>query len=299
MIERAIMYNQAFVDTIMSKVSYALQENTKNIERSIIKKYRKDIWVNFVKALKDYEMLQDGDRVCVCVSGGKDSMLLAKCFQELKKHGKTNFELKFMLMDPGYDEANLNVVMKNAYSLGMQLHHLKSNIFEIVQKVKEGPCYLCARMRRGHLYNGAKSLGCNKIALGHHNDDVIETIMLNLCYGAEVKSMMPKIRSKNFDDMELIRPFYYVKEESIISWKNYNNLTFINCACPLNDTCDIQESDTPKIGKRREMKNLLSTINKINPSIKQNIFKSLQNVNLDTITSYRTKGKRKNFLETY
>lgn len=275
-----------------------LKPSLQEIERSIIKKFRKDIWSKFIKALKDYEMIKEGDKICVCVSGGKDSMLLAKCLQELQRHGQVNFELKFMLMDPGYDDHNLLVVKDNAKNLGIDLEHFHSNIFEIVKNIEEGPCYLCARMRRGHLYNGAKLLGCNKIALGHHNDDVIETIMLNLCYGAEVKTMMPKLRSQNFNGLELIRPLYYVEEANIISWKKYNKLNFINCACPLNDACDI-ESEIPKIGKRLEMKNLLALIEKINPEIKQNIFRSLENVNLDAVTSYRTKGQRKHFLETY
>lgn len=282
-----------------NKMARDIDETLKNIERSIIKKYRKEIWSNFIRAIKDYEMVQEGDVICVCVSGGKDSMLLAKCFQELKRHGKVNFDIKFMLMDPGYDQGNLSIVIDNAKRLGIDLDRFESHIFEIVSQIEDGPCYLCARMRRGHLYSGAKGLGCNKIALGHHNDDVIETIMLNLCYGAEVKTMMPKLRSQNFEGMELIRPLYYVREESIISWRNHNNLTFINCACPLSDACELDAGSTPKIGKRKEMKNLLATINELNPDIKQNIFKSLDNVNLDTVVSYRTKGQRKNFLDIY
>ena len=272
-----------------------------NIERSIIKKYRKPIWSKVIKALKDFEMIEEGDNICVCVSGGKDSMLLAKCLQELQRHGQVNFGLKFMLMDPGYDAINLNVVIENANKLGIPLERFESGIFEVVSKIEEGPCYLCARMRRGYLYSGAKSLGCNKIALGHHNDDVLETIMLNLCYGSEVKTMMPKLHSQNFDDMELIRPMYYVSEEDIISWKNYNNLTFINCACPLNDACDIDMSlnQSDKIGKRKEMKNLLRSINELNPEIKKNIFKSLSNVNMDTVVGYRTGGERISFMDKY
>ena len=289
-----------------------------DIERSIIKKYRKEVWSPVIKALKDYEMIQNGDCVCVCISGGKDSMLLAKCLQELQRHGQTNFELKFMLADPGYDKENLDIVIKNAQDLGIPLERIESHIFEIVSQVKEGPCYLCARMRRGHLYSGARMLGCNKIALGHHNDDVVETIMLNLFYGSEVKTMMPKLKSQNFNGMELVRPLYYVKEQSIINWRDYNNLTFINCACPLNDACEIAGFDESKafaqevltshvlgqkpklnMGKRKEIKNLLKLIDTINPEIKQNIFKSLDNVNLDTVVAYRTKGERIGFLDKY
>ena len=270
-----------------------------NIERSIIKKYRKPIWSKVIKALKDFEMIEEGDNICVCVSGGKDSMLLAKCLQELQKHGQVKFELKFMLMDPGYDSTNLDVVIKNAKNLGIDLERFESGIFEVVSQIEEGPCYLCARMRRGFLYSGAKSLGCNKIALGHHNDDVIETIMLNLCYGSEVKTMMPKLHSQNFDDMELIRPLYYVNEADIIAWKDYNNLTFINCACPLNDACDLEMGQTSKIGKRKEMKNLLKSMNELNPDIKKNIFNSLSNVNMDTVVGYRKGGERYSFLDTY
>ena len=272
-----------------------------NIERSIIKKYRKPIWGKFIKALKDFEMIEAGDNICVCVSGGKDSMLLAKCLQELQKHGQVEFGLKFMLMDPGYDEVNLNVVIANAKKLGIELHRFESGIFEVVSKIEEGPCYLCARMRRGFLYSGAKELGCNKIALGHHNDDVLETIMLNLCYGSEVKTMMPKLHSQNFEGLELIRPLYYVAEEDIISWKNYNHLRFINCACPLNDACEIEtmEVATDKVGKRKEMKNLLKSIHEKNPDIKKNIFKSLSNVNLDTVVGYRTNGEKISFMDKY
>ncbi|MCL1936036.1 MAG: tRNA 2-thiocytidine biosynthesis protein TtcA [Defluviitaleaceae bacterium] len=296
-----------------------IKEKIIDVERSIIKKYRKEIWSKFIQAIKNYEMVTEGDKICVCVSGGKDSMLLAKLFQELQRHGKVNFEIKFMLMDPGYDKQNLDIVFKNAQNLGIPLERFESHIFEIVKQVDNNPCYLCARMRRGHLYNGARILGCNKIALGHHGDDVIETIMLNLCYGSEIKTMMPKVKSQNFNGMELIRPLYYILEQDIIAWKNYNNLNFINCACPLNDACDIAGQDPSmewvqgillgqilgkkpsvnKIGKRTEMKNLLKIINTINPEIKQNIFKSLDNVNLDTVTGYRKNGERFNFLDIY
>lgn len=274
-------------------------QTLQNIERSIIKKFRKLIWSKFIKAIKDYEMVKENDKVCVCISGGKDSMLLAKCLQELKKHGKVDFELKFLVTDPGYDKDNLQKVLDNAHLLGIDINVVETHIFEIVQNVEDSPCYLCARMRRGHLYSSAKELGCNKIALGHHQDDVIETIMLNLCYGSEIKTMMPKLHSSNFEGMELIRPLYYIGEKDIIAWKNTNSLTFINCACPLNDACDLDEGSLPKIGKRREMKNLLKTIDEINPEIKQSIFRSLENVNIEAVIGYRKAGKRHNFMDDY
>ncbi|MCL1996362.1 MAG: tRNA 2-thiocytidine biosynthesis protein TtcA [Defluviitaleaceae bacterium] len=289
-----------------------------NIERSIIKKYRKEIWSNFVKAVKKYEMICEGDKICVCVSGGKDSILLAKCLQEIQRHGEISFELKFMLADPGYDISTLAVVEQNAEVMRIPLERFQTHIFDIVKQVDGDPCYLCARMRRGHLYSGAKDLGCNKIALGHHQDDVIETIMLNLFYGAETKTMMPKLRSRNFEGMELIRPLYHVKEESIIAWRNYNNLKFINCACPLNDACEIDGVDESlefakkvlnshilgtrpilQTGKRKEIKNLLKILNTINPEIKQNIFNGLENINLDAVVGYRSGGERKSFLDNY
>ncbi|MCL2611066.1 MAG: tRNA 2-thiocytidine biosynthesis protein TtcA [Defluviitaleaceae bacterium] len=276
-----------------------IMQTLQNIERSIIKKFRKLIWSKFIKAIKDYEMVKENDKVCVCISGGKDSMLLAKCLQELKKHGKVDFELKFLVTDPGYDKDNLQKVLDNAHLLGIDINVVETHIFEIVQNVEDSPCYLCARMRRGHLYSSAKELGCNKIALGHHQDDVIETIMLNLCYGSEIKTMMPKLHSSNFEGMELIRPLYYIGEKDIIAWKNTNSLTFINCACPLNDACDLDEGSLPKIGKRREMKNLLKTIDEINPEIKQSIFRSLENVNIEAVIGYRKAGKRHNFMDDY
>ena len=283
----------------ISDVLEISENRLKEIERSIIKKFRKPIWSKFVKAIKDFEMIEEGDRICVCISGGKDSMLLAKCFQELQKHGKINFELEFLVTDPGYDKTNLGRVLDNARLLGIDINMFETHIFEIVSKVETGPCYLCARMRRGHLYAGGQKLGCNKIALGHHQDDVIETIMLNLCYGSEVKTMMPKLHSTNFEKMQLIRPLYYIEEKDIISWKDYNSLTFINCACPLNDTCDLDEGEVPKIGKRREMKNLLKTIDKVNPEIKQNIFRSLENVNMEAVVGYRKEKKRYTFMDSY
>ena len=289
-----------------------------HIERSIIKTYRKDIWSPFIRALKNYDMIQPGDRVCVCVSGGKDSMLLAKLLQELQRHGQFAFELTFMLADPGYDQRNLDIVIQNAHDLGIPLQRIESGIFEIVSQIDDGPCYLCARMRRGHLYSGARALGCNKIALGHHNDDVVETILMNLFYGSEVKTMMPKLRSQNFEGMELIRPLYYVNEQSIMNWRDHNKLTFINCACPLNDACEIAGIDEAQVfgqellasfalgkkpnlnmGKRKESKNLLKLLTHLNPDIKQNILKSLDNVNLDAVVAYRTGGQRVAFLDKY
>jgi len=268
------------------------------VERSIIKKFRKNIWSKFTQSLKHFSLVEEKDRICVCVSGGKDSMLLAKCLQELEKHGKTEFKLKFLLMDPGYDNTSLEIVFNNARTLNIPLERMESGIFQSVAHL-ENPCYLCARMRRGFLYSGAKKLGCNKIALGHHKDDVIETIMLNLCYAGQIKTMLPKLKSRNFENMELIRPLYYIEEEAIKAWQQYNNLTFINCACPLSDVCTIESGDGGKISKRCEMKNLLAYMESVHPGIKDNIFKSLDNVNLEAILGFRKDGKKGSFLSGY
>ena len=219
------------------------------IERSIITRFRKDIWRPFMKAVRDYELIKEGDKIAVCISGGKDSNLLAKCLEELQKHGKVKFGLEYIVMDPGYNELNMNKIEKNATTLGIDIKIYNSNIFDVTDKLaSDSPCYLCARMRRGFLYARAQELGCNKIALGHHFDDVIETIMLSIIYGGEYKSMMPKLKSTNFENMELIRPLYLVREESIIRWAKYNNLEFINCACKFTN------KETKKDSKRQEIK---------------------------------------------
>ena len=264
------------------------------IERSIIKTYRKEIWARFVKGVKEFELVSEGDKIAVCISGGKDSFLLAKCMQELKRHGKVNFDIVFICMNPGYNEKNLELIKSNAKLLGIDLHIFETDIFEIVSKEKTSPCYLCARMRRGNLYAEAKKLGCNKIALGHHFDDVVETILLSLLYASEYKTMMPKLHSENFEGMELIRPMYYIREHDILRWVKSNNLTFINCACKFTER-DKEE----KKSKRREMKELISELKKVNPAVDYNIFKSTFDVNLNTILGYHIDSEEKSFLDKY
>ena len=272
-------------------------ERSKEIEKSIITKYRKEIWSRFVKAVKDYELIKENDKVMVCISGGKDSFLLAKCIQELKKHGKVNFEAKYVVMNPGYNKDNLNYIKDNAKILDIPLEIFESDIFEVVSKVSPSePCYLCARMRRGYLYNKAKELGCNKIALGHHFNDVIETSLLSIFYSSEVKTMMPKLHSDNFEGLELIRPLYLVKEDDIISWKKYNELSFINCACPLFEGCSIIDDGT---NKRREVKELIKKLKEKNKNIDNNIFIALTNVNLNCVLGYRKNDKKYSFLDEY
>lgn len=265
-----------------------------DIEKSIIKKFRKEIWSKFIKAIKDFGLICDGDNIAVCISGGKDSFLLAKCMQEIKKHGKINFDVKFICMNPGYNEENLNMIKENASKLNIDLNIFESPIFDIVDKQEKSPCYLCARMRRGYLYNKAKELGCNKIALGHHFDDVVETILLSTFYASDYKTMLPILNSTNFEGMKLIRPLYYVKENDIIRWVNYNNLKFINCACKFTE----KNNDVNKNSKRKEIKELLKELRKVNPNIDNNIMKSTFNVNLNTIIGYTDKnGNYKSFLD--
>ena len=271
-------------------------ERFKEIERSIIKKYRKEIWARFVKAIKEYKLVNDGDKIAVCISGGKDSMLMAKCFQELKKHGKINFELEFLVMNPGYNEKNAKKIEENSKILNIPIKVFKSDIFNVVDNFGgTSPCYLCARMRRGFLYSKALELGCNKIALGHHFDDVIETILMSILYGAEVKTMMPKLHSDNFEGMELIRPMYYIKEKDILSWTKSNELEFINCACKFTEEIDIDENKS----KRKEIKELINKYRKINPNIDINIFRSVENINLSTIIGYHDDKIKYNFLDDY
>lgn len=264
------------------------------IERSIITKYRKQIWRPFMKAIRDYELIQEDDKIAVCISGGKDSNIMAKCLEELQKHGKVKFELVYLVMDPGYNELNRNKIIENAKTLGIPISIYNSNIFEVADKLaNNSPCYLCARMRRGFLYARAQELGCNKIALGHHFDDVIETILLSIIYGGEYKGMMPKLKSTNFENMELIRPLYLVREESIISWTKYNNLEFINCACKMT------EKESKKDSKRLEIKLLIKELEKKNKNIPYNIFKSSENVNIDTVLATKTENEKISFLEHY
>lgn len=266
------------------------------IERSIIKKYRKVIWSKFVKAIQEYKLIEDNDKIMVCISGGKDSFLLAKCMQELEKHGIQNFTAEYVVMDPGYNKANRKLIEENAKKLNVPIKIFESDVFDVANTVSEGnPCYLCARMRRGYLYSKAKELGCNKIALGHHFNDVIETTLLSMFYGSEVKTMMPKLHSDNFEGLELIRPMYLVKEEDIIAWKNNSNLTFLNCACRFTETCDIDESSS----KRKEIKNLIKELRKINSNVDNNIFKALDNVNLNCILGTKKNGIYESFLNNY
>lgn len=266
------------------------------IERSIITKFRKDIWRKFTKAVRDYKLVEENDKIAVCISGGKDSFLLAKCLEELQKHGKINFQLVYMVMNPGYNEINKNKIIENAKRLNLQIEMFESDIFDVVDRQNQNgnPCYLCARMRRGFLYSKAKELGCNKIALGHHFDDVIETIMLSILYGGEYKSMPPKLHSTNFSGMELIRPLYLVREKDVIAWRNYNNLEFINCACKMTE----KKTEKDK-SKRLEIKNLISELEKKNPNVCYNIFASTENVNIDTVLGIKSNGNKVSFLDKY
>ncbi|MCR4616765.1 MAG: tRNA 2-thiocytidine biosynthesis protein TtcA [Lachnospiraceae bacterium] len=263
----------------------------RDIERSIIKTFRKEIWCKFTKAINEYELISDGDKIAVCISGGKDSMVMAKLFQELIRHGKHNFELEFIVMDPGYAPANRAQIEKNAAIMEIPVHIFETDIFDATTEIGSNICYMCARMRRGNLYAKAKELGCNKIALGHHYDDVIETILMGMLYGGQMQGMMPKLHSTNFEGMELIRPLYLIRERDIIRWKNHNNLTFLGCACKV--------TQSEEGSKRKEIKNLIYELESKSPEIAFNIFRSAQNVNIDTLIEYKQKGVRHNFLETY
>ena len=272
--------------------------NTKQlIERSIIKKYRKTIWNNFVGAVKEYELINEGDCIAVCISGGKDSMLMAKCFEQLVRHSEVPFTVKYLVMDPGYAKPNRDLLLKNAKIMGIDIEVFESDIFDVVTDAGGSPCYLCARMRRGALYAEAKRRGCNKIALGHHFDDVIETALMSMMYSSEIKTMLPKLHSTNFEGMELIRPFYKVKERDIISWANYNNLEFLQCACRFTEESKHNES----LSKRKETKELIKYIRTFNKEADDNIFRSLHNVNMATMPGWRDSdsGVTHTFLEKY
>lgn len=276
------------------------EDKQKEVETSIRKTFHKCIFSPFAKAINEYELLKPGDKVAVCISGGKDSMLMAKLFQEIKRHNKFDFELVFLVMDPGYSEVNRLVIEKNARMLGVPITIFETEIFDAVYDVKQSPCYLCARMRRGYLYSKAKELGCNKIALGHHYDDVIETILMGMLYGAQVQTMMPKLHSTNFEGMELIRPMYYIREDDIMRWRDFNNLHFIQCACHFTDTCSSCREDGTTASKRMEIKQLIKDMKKVNPYVEGNIFKSVYNVSLGTVIEYKDKdGVKHNFLENY
>ena len=274
------------------------QDKAKDVEQSLRKKFKKTIWSKFTKAITTYELVKPGDAIAVCISGGKDSMLMAKCFQELKLHNKFDFTVKFLVMDPGYSAANRRIIEENARNLNVPITVFESDIFDSVYHIEKSPCYLCARMRRGHLYHFAKELGCNKIALGHHYDDVIETILMGMLYGAQIQTMMPKLHSTNFEGMELIRPLYLVREEAIKAWRDYNGLHFIQCACKFTDTCSTCNNEENR-SKRMEIKELIRTLKQSNPYVEGNIFKSVENVNLDTVVAYKQNGEKHTFLEGY
>ncbi len=271
----------------------------KDIEQSITKKFKKSVWCKFTKAINTYELVKEGDHIAVCISGGKDSMLMAKLFQELKKHNKFPFEVTFLVMDPGYSLENRRLIEANARRLHIPVTVFSSDIFDSVYQVEKSPCYLCARMRRGYLYSKAKELGCNKIALGHHYDDVIETILMGMLYGGQVQTMMPKLHSTNFEGMELIRPLYLIREDDIKAWRDYNGLHFIQCACRFTDNCTSCDSDGASQSKRIEIKNLIRELKKVNPFVEGNIFKSVENVNLSTVVAYKKDGVVHHFLEEY
>lgn len=274
-------------------------DDVMEVERSIIKKYRKEIWSKFIKAVKEYELIKENDSIMVCISGGKDSFLLAKCIQELSRHGQVPFTAKYVVMDPGYNAKNLKKIKENSAKLNVPIEIFSSDIFQSVDNMDvKSPCYFCARMRRGHLYNKAKELGCNKIALGHHFNDVIETTLLSMFFGSEIKTMMPKLHSDNYPGLELIRPLYLVKEDSIISWAKSNNLDFINCACKFTEMVSNQDETR---SKRNEMKKLIKNLKNENKNIDidYNIFKALDNVNINCILGSKENGKYKSFLDNY
>ena len=268
------------------------------IEETIVGKFRRTIWTKFLKGIREYQLIGEGDRIAVCISGGKDSMLMAKCMQRLQRYSKVPFEVEFLVMDPGYNPINRQKIEDNADLLGIPIRIFETQIFDAVAKVDQHPCYLCARMRRGHLYKTAQSLGCNKIALGHHFDDVIETILMGMLYGSQVQTMMPKIHSENYAGMELIRPMYLVREEDIIKWRLHNDLQFIQCACRFTENCTMCDNGGGG-SKRQEVKALLKQLRAVSPAIDMNIFRSVENVNLNTIISYHNGEEYHHFLDTY
>ncbi|MDD3404449.1 MAG: ATP-binding protein [Hespellia sp.] len=308
-LELAKELQQTGIDAVSLKGGYlvwlidAMNRKAKSfaltVEESIRKRFRKKIFSKFTKAINTYELVKPGDKIAVCISGGKDSMLMAKLFQELKRHNKFDFEVEFLVMDPGYSLANRQVIEKNAERLEIPITIFESDIFESVLHVEKSPCYLCARMRRGHLYSKAKELGCNKIALGHHYDDVIETILMGMLYGAQMQTMMPKLHSTNFEGMELIRPLYLVREDDIKAWRDENDLYFLQCACKFTETCSSCEEDGTSNSKRLEVKKLIAELKKTNPFVEGNIFKSVENVNLSTVIAYKKDGVRHHFLDEY
>jgi len=281
------------------RINIEKRDITADVELSIRKKFKKSIWCRFTKAINEYKLVNPGDRIAVCISGGKDSMLMAKLFQELKRHDKFPFEVRFLVMDPGYSPANRRLIEENAASMSIPIEIFESDIFESVFNIEKNPCYICARMRRGYLYSRAKALGCNKIALGHHFDDVIETILMGMLYGGQVQTMMPKLHSTNFEGMELIRPLYLVREADIKHWRDYNGLHFLQCACKFTETCSSCDQNGQTDSKRLEVKHLIAELKKVNPQVEKNIFRSVENVNLSTIIAYKQHGEVHNFLDTY
>lgn len=285
---------------ILMKIKSASEdERREEIEKSLRKKFKKSVFTPFAKAINDFALIQEGDNICVCISGGKDSMIMAKLFQELKRHNKFPFSVQFLCMDPGYNEYNRKIIEENAKLLGIPLQFFESDIFESVFAIESSPCYVCARMRRGHLYSKAKELGCNKIALGHHFDDVIETVLMGMLYSGQFQAMMPKLHSTNFPGMELIRPLYYVREDDIKHWRDYNKLNFIQCACKFTETCSTCHTDGTTSSKRLETKKLIAELKKTNPFIEKNIFRSTENVSKQTILGLKDKGVKHSFLEWY
>ena len=272
-------------------------QRARDVERSINKKFHKSIWSRFTSAIQEYQLVEENDKIAVCISGGKDSMLMAKLFQELKRHNKIPFEVVYLVMDPGYSPENREIIERNAKLLNVPITVFESNVFESVLHIDKSPCYICARMRRGYLYSKAKELGCNKIALGHHYDDVIETILMGMLYGGQVQTMMPKLHSTNFEGMELIRPMYLIREDDVKRWRDYNDLHFIQCACKFTDTCTSCNPDNAS--KRQEIKNMIRQMKQVNPQVESNIFKSVQNVNLDTVICYKQGGVKHSFLDDY
>lgn len=285
------------LENVLPSDYFSSTDVCRQAEQSLRKKFKKEIYGKFVKALKEYRLVNAGDKVAVCISGGKDSMLLAKLFQELKRFSSVPFEVEYLVMDPGYNPANRFLIEENARRLEIPVKIFETNIFESVFHVEKSPCYLCARMRRGYLYSYAKQLGCNKIALGHHYDDVIETILMGMLHGAQIQTMMPKLHSTNFEGMELIRPLYFVREESIKAWRDYNNLYFLQCACKFTEECADRNKETTS--KRQETKELIRFLKQSNPNVEKCIFKSVENVNLSTVIAYKQDGIRHHFLDSY
>lgn len=287
------------LNKMSGETSELREKKQKKVEDSIQKKYHRQLFSPFARACKNYQLINEGDHIAVCISGGKDSMLMAKLFQEIQKHKKVNFDLTFLVMDPGYHKENRLLIESNAETLGVPITIFESTIFNAVDRIEKNPCYICARMRRGYLYKKAKDLGCNKIALGHHYDDVIETILMGMLYGGQFQTMMPKLHSNNFEGMELIRPMYLIRESDICAWRDYNELHFLQCACHFTDTCSTCHEDETTPSKRLETKKLIAKLKEDNPFVEANIFKSAGNVNLSTIIAYKKDGVRTSFLDEY